>query len=407
MRRLKGLSWLLAFWMVFSLGGVLAQDEEELPETAPAVLTADLHLRASPSADAYLLTTLHSGTTVLVIGRSGNWLEVYAEGQLGWVTADYVSWQDNPDGIPNPYRTDGETVPFNAYVTTQDNASFRPGPGLAFERTRVLPPGTTMPAIGRTADGNWIQVVYNGEYGWIYYTLLIWSGDVIELNLDGVNPAPFVRRTLAEAVIGPDTPVFSQPDLLQPDVVGLVGTPTRVELTGRLGSAAIRRLQFNFGGRYYWVLNLDVEVYGTTLKLPDLAANAPYGRLLGNIRTGVQNLRDPLSSISSLWNTLASGGTITCDDLPRRARGAVFLESDLQTEPQFRPAVQAFETAFSNTNAAIDALDAICAQTGEGRFVQPEQVQQALDWLDSAERNLYIAGTFFSPLAERDPLLGN
>src|SRR5689334_3594846 len=80
------------------------------------------------------------------------------------------------------------------YVTTQDYSILRLGPGQAFERVDIIPPATTLMAIGRTTDAHWIQVRFGDQPGWIASWLLVWSGDMLALPADGVNPVSFVRR---------------------------------------------------------------------------------------------------------------------------------------------------------------------------------------------------------------------
>lgn len=393
--------WLLALLLMLTFSGAaFAQD------AAPTLTTgAALTFRASPEGNAYELGLIPAGTTVTASGRVPGWVQVTYNGTLGWVADLDLTWNGDPSALPNPF-TGANDVPFTAYVTTQDNASFRVGPGPDFDRAAVLPPGTTLPAIGRTADGAWIQVIYGGQNGWVRDWLLVWTGDVVELELDGIDPVPFVRRTYAEAIITPETPVFSEVNLIEPDVIGLVSEPTRVELTGRLGSSAYRRLQFTYNGRYYWVLNQNVAVFGTTLKLLDLSANAPYGRLLGRVTSGLNFTRPTTNEIGAIWGRLARGETVSCENIPRRAREVTFARGDLSAEPTFVPAVRAVQAATENTNAAIDSFEALCSRSNDGRFATPEEIALALSQIETAERNLFLAETFFSPLAERDPAAG-
>ena len=86
------------------------------------------------------------------------------------------------------------------WVTTQDFSSLRIGPGTAFERITVLDPEVTLPAVGRTSSVSWVQVIYEGEPGWIFSPLLIWSGDVISLPVDGIITTRFIRRAIATGV---------------------------------------------------------------------------------------------------------------------------------------------------------------------------------------------------------------
>jgi hypothetical protein len=83
------------------------------------------------------------------------------------------------------------------WITTQDFCSLRSGPGTGFDVLTVLDPGITLPAVGRSVGSNWVQVDYQGQQGWLYAGWLIWSGDLISLPVDGVDPAPRDRPVRA------------------------------------------------------------------------------------------------------------------------------------------------------------------------------------------------------------------
>lgn len=65
-------------------------------------------------------------------------------------------------------------------ATAQVNLRLRSGPGTGFQILDVAPSGTTLPVLGRNQNGNWIQVSYQGQVGWMaaWYTTL--SGGSID-----------------------------------------------------------------------------------------------------------------------------------------------------------------------------------------------------------------------------------
>ncbi|HVU11826.1 MAG TPA: SH3 domain-containing protein, partial [Phototrophicaceae bacterium] len=111
----------------------------------------------------------------------------------------------------------------NVAVTVQDNAALRAGPGLTWDRLAVLPYGTTYQAVGRTLDADWIQIRYDGAllpgartdatidgmtYGWVAAWLTVWTGNVLELPVDGVKTIAIARAAGAVIVVGPDTIMY-------------------------------------------------------------------------------------------------------------------------------------------------------------------------------------------------------
>ncbi|HOA24092.1 MAG TPA: CAP domain-containing protein [Aggregatilineales bacterium] len=62
-----------------------------------------------------------------------------------------------------------EEAPLQAGVSarTHVNLRLRSGPGTSYPVVGTVPRGVTVPVVGRNAAGNWLQVQYNGQSGWI------------------------------------------------------------------------------------------------------------------------------------------------------------------------------------------------------------------------------------------------
>src|SRR5436190_24375084 len=100
---------------------------------------------------------------------------------IAFLSLTTVAAQD--EATPTPIDTTPDT---GIYVTTQDFSSLRTGPGKSFTRITILPPVLTLKAVGRTADTRWMQVDYKGTRGWIASILLVWTGYVTTLPVDGI-----------------------------------------------------------------------------------------------------------------------------------------------------------------------------------------------------------------------------
>jgi hypothetical protein len=292
------------------------------------------------------------------------------------------------------------------YVTTQDYASFRVGPGLAFERTAIIPPATTLPAVGRSYDNRWIQVEYNGARGWIVAWLLVWSGDIIGLPLDGVEPAPFARQAGLVINISPEMAIYTH----RPLGIGLRAEQTppcaTVELTGRLGRGENMWLQFWCAGSYFWVgsyyFNEDTNVFN---QLP-VAFIYTYGRLIEELQLNYEATSASLSSITNIWNALSNGQAVSCNIIPPDAPVLDISENDISSEPEFAAAVNAEQDAIEQTNNAIQLFRSICEQQDTQPLIEPDTVAQALAAVQEGARNIFFVSNFFAPLANRDPLVG-
>ncbi|HEX2909048.1 MAG TPA: hypothetical protein VHO69_19400 [Phototrophicaceae bacterium] len=327
------------------------------------------------------------------------------------VLAGPVAAQSQPDYAP-------------VYVTTQDYTVLRAGPGENWERLAVLPYGTTYRATGRTLYGRWLQIVYEGEldagartdftvdgvtYGWVAYWLLTWTGNILQLPLDGVKLVPTAREAgpiiylgagsyIYERGVNPATRVAYPTDYPYPVV--------RVEVTGRLGSPdnGYFMLQLKFNNHYYWTGTWAVGVPGEWWNLPDAAYLYPYGRLLIQLRREISHAGDVLDDIGGRWRSLDEGYTTTCNDIPEdfTLRESSFSALDLDREPIYRPTAAALLSARDNINAALGRFRQICSQPGD-RLVNPAEISAALAEIEAAERYLTVARTLLPPLQNADP----
>lgn len=327
--------------------------------------------------------------------------------------------QEDPEPPPGRLLLD------EVYVTTQYNSRLRLGPSQLWEPLTTIPAGTTLRATGRTAEPGWLQVAYEGDldpgastegtidgvtYGWIADFLLRWTGDILLLPVDGVETVRDARRSAPRIVIDPETRVYR--DGIDPSTLieGLVTEPVEVELTGRIGSpeGGYYWLQFEYNDRYYWTATWEVGDIPLYTRLPDGSYIYTYGRLLRQLRTEISRNGIILNSIGSRWRNLDEGREVSCNTIPADASigEESFTEADLQTETIYIPTARALEDAIESTNEAIARFREVCSRTGEDRIVQSSEVQDALNFVNEASRNLTLARTLLQPLERRDPLLG-
>jgi hypothetical protein len=289
------------------------------------------------------------------------------------------------------------------WVTTQDFSSLRAGPSTAFERLAVVDPEVTLPAIGRTSNVQWVQVVYDDEPGWIFAPLLVWSGDIITLPVDGVATTPFIRRATATGFTTRETPIY--PDGVQPGTEALVlPAGTGVELTGRLGGdTRFFQFQILYEGRLYWVGSWNIRVVeGNYTRLLDVTYAYPYGRLVATLEANIADVLGKYQQINRVWLDLTRGESVSCGlDFTLAARD--LPEAEVARDALFQPPVRALDNAIASTNRAISIFEDVCGR--ESRFVERAEVDEALTLLRDAERNLLLAGSLLEPLRDRNPLL--
>ena len=77
--------------------------------------------------------------------------------------------------------------PFTVTNSGRQNLNFRSGPGLDQSIIGRFPVGATAPAVARNDAGDWVQIDFNGQRGWVYAPLTTPSGDVQTLEIARPN----------------------------------------------------------------------------------------------------------------------------------------------------------------------------------------------------------------------------
>jgi uncharacterized surface protein with fasciclin (FAS1) repeats len=76
-----------------------------------------------------------------------------------------------------------------------NNINFRAGPGLDQTILDTFGVGDKAPAIGRNAEGDWVQIELNGQTGWVFAALVTLSGDLQTLS---AGPGTIVELAAAD-----------------------------------------------------------------------------------------------------------------------------------------------------------------------------------------------------------------
>lgn len=318
------------------------------------------------------------------------------------------------------------TIDDVVHVTTQDIMRLRAGPGQNWETLAIVPHTTTLRAVGRTITGEWIQVKYAGEllpdarpefthedgmtYGWLWYGLLIWSGDILTLPIDGVQSIATAREAGPVIYLSPDDPIYR--GYINPATQTTSPFPyvVQVEVTGRVGQFSSRGfwIQFKMQGQYYWVSSWTVGIPRGYSQVPDNSTRYAYGRLLRTARLELDAARAVYGTISNRWNALAVGQATTCNDIPDdvQPERITFTESDLNAEPLYRPIAQGLSESRLAINAALARFRAVCGPLESRAPVSGEDIRLAQGDLADAAEALTLVGYLITPFQRRDPTFG-
>jgi LysM repeat protein len=147
-------------------------------------------------------------------------------------------------------------------ATTRVNLRLRSGPGVRTEILDVAPAGTTVPVRGRTADGDWIRVTFEGRSGWMaaWYTDV--GGDLEDVAVED----PFTRTDVTLIALedgGGMGQLIGCDDSAVPVTVDI--EPTEAPLT-----AALNRL-LSIDEAFYGQSGLYNALHGSHLSLQDVS----------------------------------------------------------------------------------------------------------------------------------------
>ena len=314
---------------------------------------------------------------------------------------------------------------YDVWVTTQDNLSLRLGPGQNWERVVILPPATTLRAVGRTVNTDWIQVAYeetlpsdaNDEatidgitYGWVSADYLIWTGNVLLLPVDGIPTTATSRRSGPLLWIGPNTLFFETIGDFDNPVQSLINEPVQVEVTGRLGSPdnGYFWIQFELNDHYYWTPTWETGVPAGTIEVLDASYLYPFGRVYNALASDARTARTILNDIRGRWQDLDAGFAATCNDIPVQiVLNERLTTNDLEQAPILQAPLNVLQSAVENINIAIASFEAVCAQPLEGRTASAEIIVDSLLVLEEANDELSFLSVLFRPIASRNPVVGN
>ncbi len=178
-------------------------------QPAPAKVgktTANSNLRKGPGTQHEVIRVVPAGSTVSIVGESGDWYQVrYTNSGMtytGYIAKFLVDVQQ-----PAPAKVGKTTA----------NSNLRKGPGTQHEVIRVVPAGSTVSIVGESGD--WYQVRYTNSG-------VTYTGYIAKFLVDVQQPAPTkVGKTTANSNLrkGPGT---------QHEVIRVVPAGSTVSIVG-------------------------------------------------------------------------------------------------------------------------------------------------------------------------------
>ncbi len=281
----RWLNSLLCFILIFVAlyAGVSAQDGSGV--SAEAFRT--VNVRQGPGTQFDVIGQLESGDVVPVIGRSdseNNWLLVQFGDAEGWVAFFTVTVTGNvtaldiinlqvvsepqspPVGGSLPFVSESEITTGDPHITAYRRINVRLGPGSAFGRLGYMNPGNVADITGISDDGEWIQIAFEGQIGWVAFFVVSVNGSldqvpVIIIDRAPRTPVPTPTRTPAPLDIRLETSfntnLRAEPDFNAP-IIGTIPYSTQLQVEARTADSVWLRVTYQ--GQTGWVVTSLVEL---------------------------------------------------------------------------------------------------------------------------------------------------
>ncbi|WDF04465.1 SH3 domain-containing protein [Shouchella hunanensis] len=157
--------------------------EENKPSLGSATTTARLNLRSGAGTSHRVLTTLPVGQKLELLQKQGNWYQVKAGNQTGWVSADFIKTDGN---------NVGDNKPSLGSATTTARLNLRSGAGTSHRVLTTLPVGQKLELLQK--QGNWYQVKAGNQTGWVSADFIKTDGNNVGENKPSLGSATTTAR---------------------------------------------------------------------------------------------------------------------------------------------------------------------------------------------------------------------
>ena len=176
----------------------LLPQAKNIPAPPPArigvVAEESLNLRDGPGTSYVGMTKLSASTQLDLLARYQDWFQVQTpEGHVGWVLGQYLTI--DPGVVERVERVASVPDPNPALIgqISESNVNLRGGPGVAYDKLRMLGANAQLDLLGRYQD--WFKVrTPRGTVGWV-------SNELVEVSTFVARRVPIARDipTLAQA----------------------------------------------------------------------------------------------------------------------------------------------------------------------------------------------------------------
>ncbi|WP_245628056.1 SH3 domain-containing protein [Shouchella shacheensis] len=247
-----------------------------------ATTTARLNLRSGAGTSNRILTTLNNGQNVALLQKQGNWYQVKAGSQTGWVSAEYL----NVSGSGSDASEGSSSI---GSATTTARLNLRSGAGTSNRIVTTLNNGQNVDLLQK--QGNWYQVKAGTQTGWVSAEYLNVSGSSRDASEgSSIGSATTTARLNLRSGAGTSN-----------RIVTTLNNGQNVDLLQKQGNW----YQVKAGDQTGWVSAEYLNVSGSS-------RDASEGSSIGSATTTARlNLRSGASTSNRIVTTLNNGQALT------------------------------------------------------------------------------------------------
>ena len=154
-----------------------------------AIQGIDVRVRSGPGTDHDILGNVSTGTSLPVIGVSGQWVKVSYNGSTGYVSSAYVSLGGGSSSSSGSSTSSSSSSGTGTVRGT--DVRVRSGPGTDYSILGYESSGKTLSVTGES--NGWYQVSYNGSTGYVSASYLTLGGSGGSSSGTGTINATYVR----------------------------------------------------------------------------------------------------------------------------------------------------------------------------------------------------------------------
>ncbi len=167
-----------------SAAAVLAPAPQPEPVRSYVIVnTSFLNIRSGPGANYTVVATVPGGTELDIIASTPDriWFQVQGAFGTGWVNSEFVIFRGVFDNVRILRYSDVSGESARAEVIVSSPVNVYMGRGVDSGVLGIAPLGLTLPVIGRTLDGSWLQVQTALGPGWVLASTVTLRGNIAQV----------------------------------------------------------------------------------------------------------------------------------------------------------------------------------------------------------------------------------